>query len=117
MKLADFEKRHPCPYVEYMGPGQGCQIDLCRRFQLDNLCTCRDPRQKRLQKAEDEKAEKTKRDGAKLSFQEKMKLFAVEAGEKTPNRDKAKISSAQRDLEDDGSGNEEFEDDYRAQNQ
>lgn len=46
-----------------------------------------------------------------------MKLFAVEAGEKTPNRDKAKISSAQRDLEDDGSGNEEFEDDYRAQNQ
>jgi afadin len=67
----------------------------------------RDPRQKRLQKAEDEKAEKTKRDGAKLSFQEKMKLFAVEAGEKTPNRDKAKISRAQRELEDEESGNEE----------
>ena len=82
-----------------------------------NLCTCRDPRQKRLQKAEDEKAEKTKRDGAKLSFQEKMKLFAVEAGEKTPNRDKAKISRAQRDLEDDGSGNEEFEEDCRTQDQ
>merc|ERR1712110_831858 len=65
------------------------------------------------QKAEDEKAEKTKRDGAKLSFQEKMKLFAVEAGEKTPNRDKAKISRAQRDLEDDGSGNEEFEEDLK----
>ena len=60
-----------------------------------------------LKKAEDEKAEKTKRDGAKLSFQEKMKLFAVEAGEKTPNRDKAKISRAQRELEDEESGNEE----------
>ena len=71
----------------------------------------RDPRQKRLQKAEDEKAEKTKRDGAKLSFQEKMKLFAVEAGEKTPNRDKAKISRAQRELEDDESGNEHQETD------
>ena len=63
----------------------------------------RDPRQKRLQKAEDEKADKNKRDGAKLSFQEKMKLFAVEAGEKTPNQDKAKISRAQRDLEDEES--------------
>lgn len=71
----------------------------------------RDPRQKRLQKAEDEKAEKAKRDGAKLSFQEKMKLFAVEAGEKTPNRDKAKISRAQRELEGDVSGNEEEESD------
>jgi len=71
----------------------------------------RDPRQKRLQKAEDERAEKAKRDGAKLSFQEKMKLFAVEAGEKTPNRDKAKISSAQRELEDDESGNEDGESD------
>ena len=60
-----------------------------------------------MQKAEDEKAEKTKRDGAKLSFQEKMKLFAVEAGEKTPNRDKAKISRAQRELEGEESGNEE----------
>ena len=66
----------------------------------------RDPRQKRLQKAEDEKADKNKRDGAKLSFQEKMKLFAVEAGEKTPNRDKAKISRAQRELEDEESSSE-----------
>ena len=32
-----------------------------------------------------------------------MKLFAVEAGEKTPNQDKAKISRAQRDLEDEES--------------
>jgi hypothetical protein len=71
----------------------------------------RDPRNKRLQKAEEEKAEKAKRDGAKLSFQEKMKLFAVEAGEKTPNRDKTKISRAQRELEDDESGNEYEEND------
>ena len=60
-----------------------------------------------MQKAEDEKAEKGKRDGAKLSFQEKMKLFAVEAGEKTPNRDKAKISRAQRELDDEESGTDE----------
>ena len=64
-----------------------------------------------MQKAEEEKAEKHKRDGAKLSFQEKMKLFAKEAGENTPNRDKAKISRAQRDLEgdelgEDGEGSE-----------
>jgi len=37
-------------------------------------------------------------DGSKLSFQEKMKLFAQEAGETTP-RDKAKISKAQREID------------------
>ena len=35
-----------------------------------------------------------------------MKLFAVEAGEKTPNRDKAKISRAQRELEDEESSSD-----------
>ena len=78
---------------------------------------CRDPRQKRLQKAEEEKAEKTKRDGAKLSFQEKMKLFAEEAGENTPNRDKAKISRAQRDLEDEESCNDEGNSDIKYTNE
>ncbi len=37
-------------------------------------------------------------DGAKLTFKEKMKLFAVEAGESTP-KDKTKISKAQREIE------------------
>ena len=57
-----------------------------------------DPRAKRLQKEQEEKATTKQPDGAKLSFKEKMRLFAVEAGEATP-RDKAKISSAQRDIE------------------
>ena len=52
----------------------------------------RDPRQKRLLKAQEEKrAEGTKRqDGAQLSFKEKMRLFALEAGEASP-RDKTKV--------------------------
>lgn len=54
---------------------------------------------KRLQKAQEERAATTKQpDGAKLSFKEKMKLFAVEAGESTP-RDRTKISRAQRDID------------------
>ena len=53
-----------------------------------------------MEAAEQEKAKDSKqRDGAKLSFQEKMKLFASEAGENAPNRDKAKTSRVQRDLE------------------
>jgi len=61
-----------------------------------------------MAKAEEEKASTTgKRDGAKLSFKEKMLLFAAEAGEKTP-RDKAKISRAQRNIE----GGDENQDNY-----
>lgn len=60
----------------------------------------RDPRQRRLQQ-EQEKKMSTSRgpDGSKLSFQEKMKLFAQEVGENTP-KEKAKISKAQREIED-----------------
>ncbi|TRY77377.1 hypothetical protein TCAL_03845 [Tigriopus californicus] len=59
----------------------------------------RDPRAKLLEsKAQEQKATEKSRDGAKLSFQEKMRLFAVEAGESTP-RDRAKISRAQREIE------------------
>ena len=66
------------------------------------LFNYRDPRWKRMAQAEEEKANTRdgKRDGAKLSFKEKMLLFAAEAGEKTP-RDKAKISKAQRNIEGD----------------
>jgi hypothetical protein len=65
-----------------------------------NLSQFRDPRQKRLlREQEEQRAQGTKQpDGAKLSFKEKMRLFAVEAGETTP-KDKTKISRAQRDIE------------------
>ena len=52
-----------------------------------------------------------------MSFQEKMKLFAEEAGENTPNRDKAKISRAQRDLEDEESCNDDGNSDTRYVNE
>ena len=62
--------------------------------------SCRDPRQKRLQQKQEAAATSSnnKRDGAKLSFQEKMKLFAKEAGESTP-KDRTKISKVQRDID------------------
>merc|ERR1719150_1598545 len=62
----------------------------------------RDPRMRRMQqKQEEEKSTKTSsRDGAKLSFQEKMELFRKESG--NANRDKAKISKAQREIGDEG---------------
>ena len=61
-----------------------------------------------MAQAEEEKANTRdgKRDGAKLSFKEKMLLFAAEAGEKSP-RDKAKISKAQRNIERDEHVNQE----------
>jgi len=63
----------------------------------------RDPRMRRMQqKQEEEKSTKTSsRDGAKLSFQEKMELFRKESGDANANRDKAKISKAQREIGDD----------------
>jgi len=59
----------------------------------------RDPRQRMLHEKQEKKLS-TERppDGAKLSFKEKMKLFAQEVGENTP-RDKAKISKAQREID------------------
>jgi len=62
----------------------------------------RDPRQRRLTQQQQEKKKSTSHapDGAKLSFQEKMKLFAQEAGDEAPCREKAKISRAQRDIQD-----------------
>jgi len=61
----------------------------------------RDPRQRRMEAAEQEKktSTTTRPDGAKLSFQEKMKLFRAEAGENTPNNTAKKTSKVQRDLE------------------
>ena len=83
---------------------------------------CRDPRSRMLLEQQERKLSGPKpTDGSKLSFQEKMKLFAQEvhiiswagneagylilfslqAGETTP-RDKAKISKAQREIDHEG---------------
>jgi hypothetical protein len=51
------------------------------------------------QKAEVEKTN-NKRDGAKLSFKEKMELFAAENGDNEALREKSKISNAQREIND-----------------
>lgn len=40
----------------------------------------------------------------KLSFKEKMKMFAMETGENGTPRDKVKISKAQREIDNLGSG-------------
>jgi len=66
----------------------------------------RDPRMKMMaqKKAEEEerKSSVTKaRDGAKLSFQEKMELFAASNG---ATREKAKISKAQREIDGENPG-------------
>ncbi|XP_011637290.1 uncharacterized protein DDB_G0286447-like, partial [Pogonomyrmex barbatus] len=66
---------------------------------LNNLFF-RDPRQKRL--AEKQKQQQNSQIGAvpeKLSFKEKMKMFAMETGEDGTPRDKVKISRAQREID------------------
>ncbi|XP_015600405.1 afadin isoform X4 [Cephus cinctus] len=64
----------------------------------------KDPRQKRL--AEKQKQQQNLQMGAvpeKLSFKEKMKMFAMETGEDGTPRDKVKISRAQREIDNIGS--------------
>ncbi|XP_048505852.1 afadin isoform X11 [Athalia rosae] len=60
----------------------------------------KDPRQRRL--AEKQKQQQNSQLGAvpeKLSFKEKMKMFAMETGEDGTPRDKVKISRAQREID------------------
>ncbi|XP_016772699.2 uncharacterized protein LOC410161 isoform X11 [Apis mellifera] len=60
----------------------------------------KDPRQKRL--AEKQKQQQSSQVGQvpeKLSFKEKMKMFAMETGEDGTPRDKVKISRAQREID------------------
>lgn len=64
----------------------------------------RDPRQRRL--AEKQRQQQNSQMGAvpeKLSFKEKMKMFAMETGEDGTPRDKVKISRAQREIDNIGS--------------
>ncbi|XP_055907102.1 afadin isoform X2 [Eupeodes corollae] len=60
----------------------------------------RDPRQRRLAE-QHEKEQKRSNDAVpeKLSFKEKMKMFAFESGEDQTPKDKLKISRAQRDID------------------
>uniref|UniRef100_A0A8D8LPY9 Afadin n=2 Tax=Cacopsylla melanoneura TaxID=428564 RepID=A0A8D8LPY9_9HEMI len=61
----------------------------------------KDPRQRRLAQQQQEKMlnNKTSQVPEKLSFKEKMKMFAMETGEDGTPRDKVKISRAQRDID------------------
>lgn len=57
----------------------------------------RDPRTRRL--AEQQQKQKAEPVPEKLSFKEKMKMFALESGENNTPKDKLKISRAQRDID------------------
>ncbi|XP_004529226.1 afadin isoform X1 [Ceratitis capitata] len=60
----------------------------------------RDPRQRRLaEKQQQQQQRNTEAVPEKLSFKEKMKMFALESGEDNTPKDKLKISRAQRDID------------------
>lgn len=59
----------------------------------------RDPRMKRLQQKQAEQAAAKNPGPEKLTFKEKMKMFAMETGEAETPKDKVKTSRAQRDIE------------------
>lgn len=60
----------------------------------------RDPRQRRLaEKQQQQQQRNTDAVPEKLSFKEKMKMFALESGEDNTPKDKLKISRAQRDID------------------
>lgn len=63
----------------------------------------RDPRARRL--AEQAQLKTQAPVPEKLSFKEKMKMFAMETGESGTPKDKSKISRAQRDIDNLGSPN------------
>lgn len=73
------------------------------QFVIFLLFKFRDPRQKRL--AEKQKQQNSQMGAVpeKLSFKEKMKMFAMETGEDGTPRDKVKISRAQREIDNIGS--------------
>ncbi|XP_066594472.1 uncharacterized protein cno isoform X2 [Prorops nasuta] len=65
----------------------------------------RDPRQKRLAEKQKQQQQHLQMGAVpeKLSFKEKMKMFAMETGENGTPRDKVKISRAQREIDNIGS--------------
>lgn len=64
-------------------------------------CLFRDPRQRRLAEKQQQQQQQRAGDAVpeKLSFKEKMKMFALESGEDNTPKDKLKISRAQRDID------------------
>lgn len=63
----------------------------------------RDPRAKRLAEQAQQKSQMPVPE--KLSFKEKMKMFAMETGESGTPKDKSKISRAQREIDNLGAAN------------
>ena len=59
----------------------------------------RDPRLRRLAEQQQQKAQLKAPGPEKLSFQEKMRMFALESGEPQTPKDKSKASKAQREIE------------------
>jgi len=59
----------------------------------------RDPRLRRLAEQQQQKAHSKPPGPEKLTFQEKMRMFALESGEPATPKDKSKISKAQREIE------------------
>ena len=64
-----------------------------------NFQNYRDPRQRRLQEAALKASASQTPVPEKLTFREKMKMFAKETGENETPKDKMKTSRAQRDIE------------------
>ena len=60
----------------------------------------RDPRQRRLAEKAKAAADPSLPNPEKLTFREKMRMFAVESGEQATPKDRSKISKAQREIED-----------------
>lgn len=59
----------------------------------------RDPRMRRLAEQQAKQTVTTTPKPEKLSFKEKMKMFAMETGEVETPKDKVKTSKAQREIE------------------
>ena len=59
----------------------------------------RDPRLRRLAEQQQQKAQQKPPGPEKLTFAEKMKMFALESGEPQTPKDKSKISKAQREID------------------
>lgn len=70
-------------------------LTICLKF------VNRDPRTRRLAEKQQQQQQQRAGDAVpeKLSFKEKMKMFALESGEDNTPKDKLKISRAQRDID------------------
>jgi afadin len=66
-----------------------------------NPLNCSDPRTRQLAEKQKIQQNNTRNEPVpeKLSFKEKMKMFALDAGENQTPKDKLKISRAQRDID------------------